>query len=75
MCRKKSLAFIISDFMAPGLNRGLRTARQRHELIGVIVSDPGEFRLPHGGIVSLKCLETGAVWQVDARDPRVRPAI
>ena len=70
--RKKSLAFIISDFIDPGMAKGLATARQRHELIGVIISDPGEFTLPSRGIVTMGALETGEQWLLDAGDPRVR---
>lgn len=70
--RKKSLAFIISDFIAPDVAKGLRTARHRHELIGVIISDPGEFNLPSRGIVTMAGLETGETWILDAGDPQVR---
>ncbi len=70
--RKKSLAFIISDFIAPNVAKGLATARQRHELIGVIISDPGEFNLPARGIVTMAGLESGIQWMLDAGDPQVR---
>jgi len=69
---KKSLAFIISDFMAPDVAKGLRTARHRHEFIGVIISDPGEFTLPSRGIVTMAGLETGGTWILDAGNPQVR---
>ena len=47
--RKKTLTFIISDFIAPDVKKALTTVRQRHELIGVIISDAGEFTLPVPG--------------------------
>ena len=70
--RKKSLAFIISDFIDPEVAKGLRTARHRHELIGVIISDSGEFNLPSRGIVSMAGLETDDKWVLDAGDPQIR---
>ncbi len=70
--RKKSLAFLISDFISPDATRSLRVAHGRHELIGVIISDAGEFRLPEKGIVSLRCFETGQQMVLDAGSASVR---
>jgi len=70
--RRKSLAFVISDFISPDPTRALRTARQRHELIGVIISDKGEFNLPERGIISMTCFETGREFLADAGNPSVR---
>lgn len=70
--RKKTLTFIISDFIAPDVKKALTTARQRHELIGVIVSDAGEATLPSRGIVTVGGLESREQWILDAGDPRVR---
>ncbi len=76
VCRKRSVAFLISDFLTEGFDRQttlrIRSASRRHELISVLVSDPGEFRLPEGGIVALKDLETGMVRHLDATDRATR---
>ena len=70
VCRKRSVAFLISDFLVAdfGKEQALRikAAAKSHEMINVIVSDPGEFRLPSGGIVSFRDLETGKTLLVDA---------
>ncbi|MBC2745035.1 MAG: DUF58 domain-containing protein [Desulfosarcina sp.] len=47
------------------------TAR-KHELISVLVTDPGEFRLPDGGIIAFQDLETGAIRYLDASDRATR---
>ncbi|MBF0259547.1 MAG: DUF58 domain-containing protein [Desulfamplus sp.] len=70
--RKKTLSFVISDFICDDHTKAMRTARQRHELIAVIVSDKGEFELPFGGIVSITCFETGQNMVVDASSKQVR---
>ncbi|MBF0235422.1 MAG: DUF58 domain-containing protein [Desulfamplus sp.] len=70
--RKKTLSFVISDFICDDHTKAMRTARQRHELIAVIVSDKGEFELPSGGIVSITCFETGQNMVVDASSKQVR---
>jgi uncharacterized protein (DUF58 family) len=76
VCRKRTVAFLVSDFLTEHFDRRgtlrIRSAARRHELISVLVSDPGEFRLPEGGIVALKDLETGAVRYMDAGDRATR---
>lgn len=72
VCRKKTVSFLISDFLARDYQKPLKLAKGRHELIGVMVSDPGEFKLPHGGIVHVQDFETGEVLCFDAFDPNTR---
>jgi len=70
VCRKRSTAFVISDFIQPqGLSvvdRQMRSTSRKHELIQVVVSDPGEFDLPEAGIVTMRDLETGRLVKLDA---------
>jgi len=47
-------------------------ASKKHELIGILLSDPGEFLLPEAGIVSVHDLETGEVLTFDASDRKTR---
>jgi len=70
--RKKTFSFVISDFICNDHTKALKTARQRHELIGVIISDKGEFELPSCGIVSMTCFETGQNIMIDAGNKAVR---
>lgn len=70
VCRKRSVAFVISDFILPGggevVDRQMRSTARKHELINVLISDPGEFALPAGGIVTVKDLESGKQLILDA---------
>ncbi len=70
VCRKRSVAFVISDFLLPGSNavvdRQMRSVNRRHELIHILISDPGEFTLPEGGIVTVRDLESGRLVRLDA---------
>jgi uncharacterized protein (DUF58 family) len=66
--RKRSVSFLISDFIDEYYGHALKAVSGRHDLIGVMVSDPGDFRLPGGGIVSLRDLETGETVTLDAFD-------
>jgi len=70
VCRKRSVTFVISDFLLPQggtvVDRQMRSVNRRHELIQVLISDPGEFKLPKAGIVTFRDLETDRVMQLDA---------
>lgn len=57
--RKKSFVFVLSDFLDDRYLKSLQILRQRHEIIGVMIYDPGRFQLPVKGIVTLTDLETG----------------
>ncbi len=70
--RRKSVAFLVSDFMAEGYEKALRIANKRHDLVAIALSDPREVDLPDIGIVELEDAETGeGVW-VDFGDSEVR---
>jgi len=76
VCRKRSVAFLVSDFLTEDFGRSttlrIKSAGRKHELISVLVTDPGEFDLPEAGIIALKDLETGAVRYLDASDRATR---
>jgi uncharacterized protein (DUF58 family) len=78
VCRKRSVAFLISDFILPAgkavVDRQMRSTARKHEVINVLISDPGEFQLPSGGIVTMRDLESGRLVQVDAGRGAIRSA-
>jgi len=59
--RRRSIVFLISDFLGEGWERAARITAQRHELVPVVVSDPLERALPNVGLIALEDLETGEV--------------
>ncbi|WP_027360876.1 DUF58 domain-containing protein [Desulforegula conservatrix] len=68
VCRKKSLAFLVSDFIAEKYDKELRHVARKHELISVMISDKSEYTLPESGVFLLRDLETGAISFADAGD-------
>lgn len=64
--KKKTLSFIISDFISTPFLSNLKTVRRKHEIIGVVVDDPADDQLPAKGIVTLTDFETGQVLTLDA---------
>ena len=57
--KKRSFVFVLSDFLDQGYLKSLRTVRQRHEIIGVMIHDPGSKRLPGKAVITLSDFETG----------------
>ncbi len=70
--KKKCIAFVLSDFMAPSYELSLKLAAKRHDVIGMHVYDPAESVLPKVGLVRLRDPETGLTKLVDANDANVR---
>lgn len=74
VARRRSVAFLVSDFIADGYERPLRIAAARHDLIPIQVVDPREEELPDVGLALFEDLETGELIEIDTSDPAVRRA-
>ena len=70
--KRRSVAFLISDFQTEASQQALAVSNGRHDLVGITVSDPREHELPDVGFVSFRDAETGEIVEVDTRHPRVR---
>lgn len=69
---RKSVCFLVSDFLAEGYEPTLRIARRRHDLIPIIITDPRELELPNTGFIELEDPETGEVVLVDTSSRALR---
>jgi uncharacterized protein (DUF58 family) len=67
-----SIVFVISDFVTPSIDRPLRLLAQRHDLVAVVLDDPGERSLPDLGVVRLVDPETGHLVEIDTSAMVVR---
>ncbi len=45
--KKKSIAFLISDFMDEGYEKILRIVGRKHDLIGIVLDDRREKEIPN----------------------------
>lgn len=71
--RKRSLIFVISDFIsAPGWESALSLLNQHHEVIAVRLYDPAEMDLPDVGVMIMEDAETGGQLYVDTHDKKFR---
>lgn len=72
--KRRSVCFILSDFIDTGYDRALKVAMARHDVVAARVTDPAEQTLPNLGLVELVDAETGRVELVDSASPGVRDA-
>ncbi len=67
--RRKSVAFLVSDFLARGWERPLQMAHRRHDVVPVVITDPLEEALPKVGLMTLEDVETGELIEFDTSGP------
>ena len=72
VAKRKTVTFLISDFIAQEYEKGLRIVGRKHDLVPVVVNDPFEEKFPALGVVDLEDPETGERMTIDTSDPRVR---
>jgi uncharacterized protein (DUF58 family) len=70
--RRRSVAFVISDFYDTGYERTLALSAAKHDVIPVALVDPRDADMPDVGLASFEDLESGEDVVVDTGDPRVR---
>jgi uncharacterized protein (DUF58 family) len=65
IARRRSVVFLVSDFLSEGWERAMQITRQRHEMVPVVVGDPLEQALPKVGLLVLEDLESGELVEID----------
>ena len=62
---RRGLMVVVSDFLDDAWIGEMRRARQKHDVIAIVVSDPREHAFPDVGVVEFVDAETGEVTVVD----------
>lgn len=70
--KKRSIVFLLSDFMDSGYEKILRIIGKKHDLIGVVLNDKRESEIPKMGLVKLTDAETGEERWVDTSSTKVQ---
>jgi len=70
--KKKSIVFLLSDFLAGNYQDALTIASKRHDMVGIHVYDQRDKELPPVGLIQMADAESGARQWVDASDKRVQ---
>jgi len=69
---KKSIVFLISDFIDYDYEKIMGIVSRRHDLIAVRLFDPKENEMPEVGLVRLKDNESGFIRYIDTDDKNFR---
>jgi uncharacterized protein (DUF58 family) len=72
--RRRSIVFLLTDFLDHGFERPFKRTARRHDLIAVRITDPREEKLPAVGLLELEDAETGGRLLLDTRSRKVREA-
>ena len=72
--KRRTVLFVVSDFLLEGYETPLRTARMKHDVVPVVLRDPMEDAFPALGLVEVEDPETGERALVDSSSPAVRGA-
>ncbi len=70
--KKRSIAFLISDFIDEGYDKILRIISRKHDIIAVEIADPREETLPDVGMIKLRDAETNQERWIDTSNAAVR---
>lgn len=69
---RRTISFVVSDFIARDYARALRIANKRHDTIAITIVDPREQELPNVGFIELKDAESGETLLLDTANPSAR---
>lgn len=70
--KRKSIAFIISDFLTENYEKALQVANKKHDIIAIDIIDPREVELPNVGFLELEDAETGETVLIDTGSREIR---
>ena len=70
--KKRSIVFLLSDFMDSGYEKILRIVGKRHDLIGIVLNDKREDEIPPMGLVKFVDAESGMERWIDTADRKTR---
>jgi uncharacterized protein (DUF58 family) len=70
--KRRSICFLITDFMDEDYQTSLKVASRKHDLIAIRLFDPMEEKLPQAGILPIIDNETGKKIWLDTSSPLVQ---
>lgn len=70
--KRKSVVFLVSDFLSKDYEKDLQVANRKHDLIAITITDPREIKMPKIGFIEFEDAETGELVVIDTYSPEVR---
>lgn len=72
--KKRTISFLLSDFISQPYEQGLQLAARKHDLVGIQIYDRLDRELPKAGLIQVMDAETRAQTWLDTDDSAVRNA-
>ncbi|MCH2233011.1 MAG: DUF58 domain-containing protein [Crocinitomicaceae bacterium] len=72
MVNKRSIAFVLSDFQDENIEKAVKIASRKHDLIAIKTKDAAEENLPNLGLVKWRNLESGETTWVNTSSKKWR---
>lgn len=69
---RRTISFVVSDFIANDYAHALRIANKRHDMIAITIVDPREQELPNVGFIELRDAESDEILLLDTADSLAR---
>lgn len=70
--KKRSICFVLSDFISSSYEAPLRIAARRHDMVGIHIIDRREQEIPNVGLIRALDAETGQTRWLDTSSRKVR---
>lgn len=70
--KKRSICFVLSDFISSNYEAPLRIAARRHDMVGIHIIDRREQEIPNVGLIRALDAETGQTRWLDTSSRKVR---
>jgi len=74
LLKQRAVIFVVSDFLAAGYEKALKSLNRRHDVVALPITDPRETEMPASGLVRLRDAESGITRVFDLADPAFRTA-
>tara|TARA_B100000686_G_scaffold144086_1_gene151608 strand:+ start:36346 stop:37221 length:876 start_codon:yes stop_codon:yes gene_type:complete len=72
VAKRRSVVFLISDFLDSDYWSTLKAANRKHDIIGIRLFDPAEIKLPNFGLAKVEDPETNKIFWVDSSSKSYR---
>jgi len=73
--KRRTICFVVSDFLDEGFEKAMVVANRKHDVIAVLVTDPNELELPDVGLVALRDAESGETRVLDTGSKAFRSEV
>ena len=70
--KRKSVVFLISDFLCEDFVRPMQIANKKHDVVAIKISDPREATFENVGLIELEDTETGEVVMINTGSKQFR---